>query len=158
MASLLTNTLKVFESRVYDQFTDSSFPTVREWKIIAEAFSQLSSQLKSILVPMAKISSDRSKQKDIYPKKLEECVKLIVDAVQSNVDSIFSSVMGQPGHVDNSPVGMYFTLRIVRQLGETFAAIIDASPHPIMASSLKLSFAYMETEFVFFIDGTCEIV
>lgn len=143
VAALLTDTLRVLESRVHDQFTDLSYPTVREWKIITEAFSQLSTQLKTILVPMAKVSSDRSKQKEIYPKKLEECIKLIVDALQSNVDSIFSSVMGQSGHVDNSPVGMYFTLRIVRHLGETFAAIFDSSPHPIMASSLKTCFAYI---------------
>lgn len=143
VASLLVDTLRVLESHVYDQFTDLSYPTVREWKIITEAFVQLSGQLKTILVPMAKISSDRSKQKDSYPKKLEECIKLIVDALQSNVDSIFSSVMGQSGHVDNSAVGMYFTLRIVRQLGETFASILDASPHQIMSISLKSSFAYI---------------
>lgn len=143
VAALLTDTLRVLESRVYDKFTDLSYPTVREWKIITEAFSQLSTQLKTILVPMAKISSDRSKQKEIYPKKLEECIKLIVDSLQSNVDSIFSSVMGQSGHVDNSPVGMYFTLRIVRHLGETFAAIFDSSPHPIMSTSLKTCFAYI---------------
>lgn len=151
VAALLRDTLRIIGSRVYEEFTDLSYPTVREWKIITEAFSQLSSQLKSILVPMAKVTSqifDRPRlspqlSKDVYPKKLEENVKLIVESFQSNVDSVFSAVMGQPGHVDNSVVGMYFTLRIVRQMGETFAAILDTSPHPIVATALKSAFAHV---------------
>lgn len=153
VAALLRDTLKVLESRVYEQFTDLSYPTVREWKIITEAFNQLSGNLKSILLPVAKMTSqifdmklsrvNQQLSKEVYPRKLEECIKLIVDSLQSNVDSVFSAVMGQLGHVDNSAVGMYFTLRIVRQLGETFASILDASPHVIMANSLKSCFAYI---------------
>lgn len=153
VASLLRDTLKVLESRVYEQFLDLSYPTVREWKIITEAFSQLSSHLKSILLPVAKMTAqifdmklprvNAQLLKEVYPRKLEECIKLIVDSFQNNVDSVFSAVMGQSGHVDNSAVGMFFTLRIVRQLGETFASILDASPHPIMANSLKSAFAYV---------------
>lgn len=153
VVALLRDTLKVLESRVYEQFTDLSYPTVREWKIIAEAFNQLSGNLKSILLPVAKMTSqifdmklsriNQQLLKEVYPRKLEECIKLIVDSLQNNVDSVFSSVMGQSGHVDNSAVGMFFTLRIVRQLGETFASILDASPHAIMMDSLKSSFAYI---------------
>lgn len=153
VAALLRDTLKVLESRVYEQFSDLSYPTVREWKIITEAFNQLSGQLKSILLPVAKMTTqifdsklprvNQQLLKEVYPLKLEECIKLIVDSLQNNVDSVFSAVMGQAGHVDNSAVGMFFTLRIVKQLGETFAAILDTSPHPIMANSLKSSFAYV---------------
>jgi hypothetical protein len=153
VTALLRDTLKVLESRVYEQFCDLSYPTVREWKIINEAFNQLSSQLKSVLLPVAKMISQifdsklpRVNQlllKEVYPRKLEECIKLIADSLQNNVDSVFSAVMGQSGHVDNSAVGMFFTLRIVRQLGETFAAILDTSPHPVMVNSMKSSFAYV---------------
>lgn len=153
VAALLKDTLKVLNSRVYEEFSELSYPTVREWKIITEAFNQLSGHLKSILQPMAKITCQlfdnrtckASPQflKEIYPKKLEEAVKLIFDSFQGNVDSVFSAVMGQAGHVDNSAVGMFFTLRIVRQLGETFASILDVVPHPIMSSALKSSFAYV---------------
>lgn len=147
VAALLRDTLRVIGSRVYEEFSDLSYPAVREWKIITEAFNQLSGQLKIILVPMAKISSqifDRIRQNNInYSKKLEESVKLIVDSFESNIDSVFSSVMGQSGHVDNSLIGMYFTLRIIKQLGEAFAAILDASPNPIMSAAMKSSFAHV---------------
>lgn len=146
VAALLRDTLRIIGSRVYEDLSGLSYPVVREWKIITEAFNQLSGQLKSILVPMAKITSqnfEKSRQKEIYPKKLEESVKLIVESFESNVDSIFSSVMGQSGHVDNSLVGMYFTLRIIRQMGETFAAILDTSPHPIMSNGIKSSFSHV---------------
>lgn len=153
VTALLRDTLKVLESRVYEQFSDLSYPTVREWKIITEAFNQLSGQLKSILLPVAKMTTqifdsklprvNQQLLKEVYPHKLEECIKLIVDSLRNNVDSVFSAVMGQAGHVDNSAVGMFFTLRIVKQLGETFAAILDTSPHPIMANAIKSSFAYV---------------
>ena len=158
VAALLKDTLDIVESQLYENIIGLSYPTVREWKIIAEAFNQLSGHLKSVLLPMAKFSVQLfdnrgsgnvfarvspQNLREIYPKKLEESVKLIVDSFHSHVDSLFSAVMGQGGHVDNSIVGMYFTLKIVRQLGESFASILDTVPHVIMSSALKSSFAHV---------------
>ena len=145
VANLLKDTLKVIGSRVYEEFSELSYPTVREWKIITEASAQLSSQLKSILVPMARVTFQifARTTKEIYSKKLEESVKLIFDSFESNIDSVLSSVMGQSDHVDNSAVGMYFTLRIIKQMGESFAAILDSSPHPIISAAIKSSFAHV---------------
>jgi hypothetical protein len=153
VASLLRDTLRVLESQLYEKFTSLSYPTVREWKIIAESFGQLSGNFKTILQPMAKISGqifdnrlnrlNPQLVKDAYPKKMEESIKLIVDSFHSNVDSVYTAVMGQTGHVDNSPVAMYFTLKIVKEMGEAFAYILDANPHAIMLNSLNSSFAYL---------------
>lgn len=156
VASLLKDSLRVLESQLYENIGGLSYPTVREWKIIAEAFNQLSGHLKAVLLPMSKFTAqlfdnrtccfsriNPQALKEIYPKKLEESFKLIFDSFQSHIDSVFLAVMGQTGHVDNSLVGMYFTLKIVRRLGEAFASILDATPHVIMSRALKSSFAYV---------------
>lgn len=160
VVALLRDALRVVQSHAFDSLAGLAYPAVREWRLIAESFVQLAGQLRGTLVPLARFTATLFAEsasarppgfkllsvaaiRDRHTRQLEEATRTIVDALQSHADAVFSAVSGQPEHVDNAVVGMHFSLRIVRQLGDAFAAVADANPHVLLHVALKNVFAYV---------------
>ena len=158
-ADLIRDTVKIVQSRMFEQFYELSYPVMREWRIIADSFAVLCGPLRSLLTPMAKMSaqvfSENSRfktlnptfVKEFYPRKLEQATKLVMEALQSHIDVILMKRSNEQ-YVDNASMSMFFGLKIVRELVEALLAIFEASPFPLLMTALKNVLAYtMKTLF-----------
>lgn len=151
--NVLRDSLKIVQSHLYDQFYELSYPTLREWKAISDAFTVLCGPLRGLLAPMAKMTAQLFSEncrfkslnpdfiKSFYPRKLEQATKLITETLQAHVDTILSK-QADAKYVDNAAVGMFFGLKIVRELIEAVFVVFEASPSPILLLSLKNVLAY----------------
>jgi hypothetical protein len=156
---LVRDSVRIVQSRIFEQFYELSYPAMREWRIIGDSFATLCGPLRGLLIPMAKMSaqifSENSRfktlnpafVKEFYPKKLEQATKLVMDALQSHIDVVLLKRPDEE-YVDNAAIGTFFGLKIVRELVEALLAIFEASPFPVLLGALKNVFAYtMRTMF-----------
>ncbi len=152
-ADLLRDSVRVVQSHIYDQFFEFSYPLMREWRLISDSFAVLCGPLRALLTPMAKMSSQLFSEqtrfktlnpafvKEFYPRKLEQATKLVMEALQAHIDVILAK-RPEEQYVDNAAMGMFFGLKIVRELVEALMSIFEASPFPVLMTALKNVLAY----------------
>ena len=134
---LFRSVLRCLNSFKPEMMESMALPSIRAWKIIRAGFHALASQLRGILLALARFTTSIAFSADgdlqeLCMRKLQEGLKSFADAFEQSVDSVVNYADINGAKTESSGVVAFFALHIIVSMNETFAHVLEASPHPLL--------------------------